>query len=156
MINKKQNNSFGRFLSLVLRHKPEQINITLDNNGWTNVDELIKKMNNYNSIFNINILKHIVKTDSKNRFVFNYDKTKIRASQGHSLNIDLNYEIKELPKILQHGTCEEFLVNILKTGIEKRKRQYVHLSSEIETAYKVGKRHGVNTIYNKSQKHLEK
>jgi putative RNA 2'-phosphotransferase len=92
------------------------------------------------------LLFTIVDTNSKKRFAFNEDETKIRASQGHSLKIDLKYNPIKPPKSLFHGTSERFLESILKSGIEKRNRQHVHLSSDIETALKVGQRHGKPVI----------
>ena len=146
MISEKQNTKTSKFLSLVLRHKPETIQIQLDENGWVSVSELIGKLNKNGKEINFEILKHIVDTNSKKRFAFNEDETKIRASQGHSLLIDLNYEPIKPPNELYHGTSERFLDSIFKSGIEKRNRQHVHLSSDIETALKVGQRHGKPVI----------
>ncbi|HHB78596.1 MAG TPA: RNA 2'-phosphotransferase [Saprospiraceae bacterium] len=141
-MSKKENIKISKFLSLVLRHKPETIQIQLDENGWVSVSELIEKLNQNREYISFEILKYVVDTNSKKRFAFNEDQTKIRASQGHSLQIDLNYEPINPPKKLYHGTSERFLESILKSGIEKRNRQHVHLSSDIETALKVGQRHG--------------
>lgn len=142
MISEKQNTKISKFLSLVLRHKPETIQIKLDENGWVSVGELIEKLNNNGKEIDFEILEYVVTTNSKKRFAFNQDKTKIRASQGHSLQIDLKYEPINPPEILYHGTSERFLDSILKSGIEKKNRQHVHLSFDIETALKVGQRHG--------------
>ena len=146
MISEKQNIKISKFLSLVLRHKPETIQIQLDDNGWVSVRELIEKLNNNGKAINLEILKYVVETNSKKRFAFNDNKTKIRASQGHSLQIDLKYKPINPPDKLYHGTSERFLNSILKSGIEKRNRQHVHLSSDIETALKVGQRHGKPVI----------
>jgi len=146
MISENRNIKTSKFLSLVLRHKPETIQIQLDENGWVNVNELIEKLNNYGKEIDFEILKYVVETNSKKRFAFNEDKSKIRANQGHSLQIDLNYKPIIPPEILYHGTSEKFLDSILKSGIEKRNRQHVHLSSDIETAMKVGQRHGKPVI----------
>ncbi len=129
-------------MSLVLRHKPEVIQIELDRNGWVDVSELIEKLNKNGKEIDFEILKYIVETNSKKRFAFNEDETKIRANQGHSLQIDLDYKPLKPPIKLYHGTCERFLDSILESGIEKRKRHHVHLSSDIETALAVGRRHG--------------
>jgi len=142
MVNKKKHIKLSKFLSLILRHKPEIIQIQLDKNGWANVNKLIKKLNNYGKKIDFETLKYIVKTNSKKRFAFNEDQSKIRANQGHSLKIDLNYPPVIPPKKLYHGTCEKFLKSILKNGLEKRNRQHVHLTSNIETAITVGQRHG--------------
>jgi len=146
MISEKQNIKTSKFLSLVLRHKPETIRIQLDENGWISVSELIEKLNENGKEINFKILEYVVNTNSKKRFAFNEDKSKIRANQGHSLQIDLNYKSINPPNKLYHGTSERFLDSILKSGIEKRNRQHVHLSSDIETAFKVGQRHGKPVI----------
>lgn len=137
----------SRFLSLVLRHQPETIGIQLDQNGWTYVTELIEKSNNYGVKFDRQTLNHIVDTNSKKRFAFNETFDKIRASQGHSIEIELGYINQKPPEILFHGTAEKFVQSILDTGLEKRNRQHVHLSSDLETANKVGQRHGKPFIF---------
>jgi len=140
--------NISKFLSLVLRHQPETIGIQLDNNGWTDVNELIEKANNYGIKFDRETLSHIVATNSKKRFAFNDTLDKIRASQGHSVEIELGYTNQKPPEILFHGTAEKFVQSILDTGLEKRNRQHVHLSSDLETAIKVGQRHGKPFIFN--------
>ncbi len=140
--------NISKFLSLVLRHQPETIGIQLDKNGWTDVNELIEKANNYGIKFDKETLNHIVATNSKKRFAFNDTLDKIRASQGHSVEIELGYTNQKPPEILFHGTAEKFVQSILDTGLEKRNRQHVHLSSDLETAIKVGQRHGKPFIFN--------
>lgn len=140
--------NISKFLSLVLRHQPETIGIQLDNNGWTDVNELIEKANNYGVKFDRETLSHIVATNSKKRFAFNDTLDKIRASQGHSVEIELGYTNQKPPEILFHGTAEKFVQSILDTGLEKRNRQHVHLSSDLETAIKVGQRHGKPFVFN--------
>lgn len=132
----------GRFLSLVLRHKPETIGIVLDKNGWADVKELIEKINLSKRYIDMEILERIVRENNKKRYAFNEDKTKIRASQGHSIKVELNLKEMTPPKILYHGTATKFLESIKEKGILKKNRQYVHLSMDIETARNVGKRHG--------------
>lgn len=142
MISEKQITHISKFLSLVLRHQPETISIQLDQNGWTDINDLIEKANNYGVKFDRETLNHIVSTNSKKRFAFNDTFDKIRASQGHSVEIELGYTNQKPPEILFHGTAEKFVQSILDTGLEKGNRQQVHLSADIETAIKVGKRHG--------------
>ncbi|ENY8380922.1 RNA 2'-phosphotransferase [Clostridioides difficile] len=134
------------FISLILRHKPETIGIKLDDYGYADVNELIEKINNTGRNINIEILEQIVKEDNKQRYSFNDARSKIRANQGHSINV--NVELKELepPKYLYHGTATRFLENIKNEGIIKQSRLYVHLSRDIDTAVKVGKRHGTPVI----------
>lgn len=139
--------NISKFLSLVLRHKPETIGIQLDPNGWVEVNELIEKANNYGIKFDREALNHIVATNSKKRFAFNDTFDKIRASQGHSIEIELGYISQKPPEFLFHGTAEKYVQSILDTGLEKRNRQHVHLSIDLETANKVGQRHGKPFIF---------
>ena len=129
MINEKENKRISKFLSLVLRHKPETIQIELDAHGWTDVDILIERMREHQFDISREILAHIVSTNDKSRFAFRDDRTRIRASQGHSVGIDLGYEAQQPPPVLYHGTSEDALDSILKTGLEKRDRHHVHLST---------------------------
>ena len=137
-----ENKKISKFLSFVLRHKPETINLVLDENGWANVEELITKSTNDSHGFTFEELDEIVLTNDKKRFIFNEDKTKIRANQGHSIEIDLALKPQQPPEFLYHGTAQNNVESILENGIEKRNRQHVHLSQDKETATKVGMRHG--------------
>ena len=137
----------SKFLSLVLRHQPEMIGIQLDASGWANVNDLLEKANKHGVKIDREILNHIVETNSKKRFAFNNTLDKIRASQGHSIEIELGYTSQKPPEILYHGTGEKSVPSILNTGLEKRGRQHVHLSSDIETAVKVGQRHGKPVVF---------
>lgn len=133
----------SKFLSLILRHKPEEIGLVLDENGWADVSELISKCIIHGIEINLDILKDIVANNDKKRFAFNNEScTKIRASQGHSIDIDLDYKPSVPPSFLYHGTSVKFVSSILKTGVEKKSRQFVHLSKDFVTAIKVGQRHG--------------
>lgn len=134
------------FPSLILRHKPEVINIKLDNQGYANVDELINGINKSGRYIDMEILEEIVRTDDKGRYSFNEDKTKIRANQGHSVKVDVGLKECEPPKVLYHGTAKRFLNSIFKEGLQKRSRLYVHLSINPLTALKVGERHGESSL----------
>lgn len=147
MISDKQLSNISKFLSLVLRHQPETIGVRLDQNGWVDIAELIEKSNSYGIKFDREVLNHIVETNSKKRFAFNDNLDKIRASQGHSIDIELGYSNQKPPEILFHGTAEKFVKSILENGLEKQSRQHVHLSSDIETALKVGQRHGKPFVF---------
>ena len=136
----------SKFISLILRHKPETIGITLDEHGWANVDELIEGISKTHEI-NREILEEIVRTDNKQRYSFNEDKTLIRANQGHSIPVDVELEEVEPPKYLYHGTGEKFRESIDAEGLKPKSRIYVHLSEDIETATKVGNRHGKPVVY---------
>ena len=131
----------GRFISLILRHKPETIDLKLDKNGWANTKELIEKISKSGREIDFEILERIVNENNKKRYSFNEVKTKIRAVQGHS--IDVNLELKEVvpPAILYHGTAFKNLESIKKEGIIKMSRQHVHLSADVETAKNVATRH---------------
>ncbi|MBO9700520.1 MAG: RNA 2'-phosphotransferase [Sporocytophaga sp.] len=147
MISEKENQRISKFLSLVLRHQPESIGIRLDENGWVDPELLIFKMNKHGFNLSMEILDHVVATNNKKRFAYNESKTQIRASQGHSVNIELGYEPQKPPAILYHGTAERFSESILKTGLDKQSRQHVHLSLDIDIAISVGKRHGKPVIF---------
>ncbi|GEO10979.1 RNA 2'-phosphotransferase [Segetibacter aerophilus] len=142
MVSEKEVTSLSKFISLVLRHNPGAIGLVLDENGWADTSALIDKMNKAGKHITPALLEHIVATNAKKRFAFNEDKTKIRASQGHSINIDLQLTPVEPPAILYHGTGERSVTCILQSGLEKRNRQWVHLSADVATAVAVGRRHG--------------
>lgn len=135
-------NKIGKFICLILRHKPEVIGIELDKNGWANIDELIEGVKKKYPDFNREKLEHIVETDNKQRYSVSGDKSKIRARQGHSINVDVELKELEPPEFLYHGTADRFLDSIMKKGLVPGSRLYVHLSKDEETAVKVGKRHG--------------
>lgn len=132
----------SKFLSLVLRHEPQIIDLQLDENGWTGVDTLLKKMNEHGKTLNLEKLKEIVSTNDKQRFRFNDDFTQIRANQGHTIDIDLDLPPAMPPSLLFHGTAKKNLDSIQAKGLIKGSRQHVHLSTNLETATKVGQRHG--------------
>ena len=124
-------NKTSRFISMILRHKPGVIGITLDK-----VHPL-----------DMETLEEIVRTNEKQRFSFNEDKTKIRANQGHTIPVDVELEEKDPPEVLYHGTGEKYVESIDSTGLEPRQRLYVHLSTDKEMAAKVGQRHGKPVVY---------
>ena len=135
--------STSKFISLILRHKPETIGITLDEHGWADVRELIDGISQSEGhTLNMEMLEEIVRTDEKQRYSFNEDHTLIRANQGHSIPVDVELEEKTPPDILWHGTGEKYVASIDAQGLIPKSRLYVHLSSDKETAKKVGSRHG--------------
>lgn len=145
-MNEIEKKRISKFLSLILRHQPETIHLKLDENGWADVEELRTKSALKRVYFTLEELDEVVETNNKKRFAYNDDKTKIRASQGHSIAIDLSLEALQPPDFLYHGTAESNIHSILEKGIEKRNRQHVHLSIDKETATKVGMRHGKPVI----------
>ena len=133
----------GKFLSFVLRHHPERIGLQLDQEGYASVQELIEKVNNtekYRGELTNKRLQHIVETNDKKRYSYNSDGTKIRAVQGHSFHVDVAKKAIP-PAVLYHGTSSAAYTLIRKQGLRKMNRDYVHLSSNIETAQAVGLRH---------------
>ena len=138
--------TISKFISLILRHKPEEIGITLDEHGWANVDELIDGIARTQP-FTMEMLEEIVATDAKNRYSFNEDKTLIRANQGHSIPVDVELQEKDPPNVLYHGTGEKYVASISAQGLIPKSRLYVHLSADYETAVKVGKRHGKPFVF---------
>ena len=132
----------SKFISLILRHKPEEIGITIDDFGWAKVEDLINGINKSGRNINMCILEEIVRTDNKQRYSFNEDKTKIRANQGHSIPVNLELNELEPPKTLYHGTATKSIEGIKSQGIKSMSRQWVHLSKDFETAKQVGARHG--------------
>lgn len=141
-----KSNDLSKFLSYVLRHRPDEIGITLDPQGWAAVDTLLQQANVHGYPLTRLLLEEIVKTNSKQRFSFSSDGSKIRANQGHSVSIDLGLSAQVPPVVLFHGTARRFLESIFATGLHSGDRQHVHLSNDVETAYKVGQRHGKPTI----------
>ncbi len=141
-MKKASNDSLSKFLSLILRHNPEAAYIQLDEHGWVEVDQLISGIKKSGKKINRDILEEIVRTDNKQRYSFNEDRTLIRANQGHSVPVDVELKEQEPPKILYHGTAERFYNSIKAEGLKPMGRLYVHLSKDIETAINVGKRHG--------------
>ena len=152
----KQLKHISKFMSLVLRHKPDEIGLKLDEQGWAKVDELIAKMNIEGIRVDNGIINTVVETNDKKRFAFNEDKTMIRASQGHSIEVELNLSEVIPPDILYHGTTEKYLDSIFKTGLQKQSRMHVHLSATIETAKAVGSRHGKPVILTINAKAMHK
>ncbi len=124
-------------LSFVLRHNPGKAGLTLDIQGWADVNKLLTSMG-----LSKEELDFIVENNNKKRFEFSEDGTKIRASQGHSVQVDLGYEKQAPPEFLYHGTVEKFIAEIREDGLSKMTRHHVHLSADRETATIVGKRRG--------------
>lgn len=133
----------SKFLSLVLRHQPERIGLTLDENGWAKVEDLLEKLP-----FELDFasLKHIVDTSDKKRFALSDDFKMIRANQGHSVHVDLQLIAIQPPEVLFHGTPNKNIPSIMGQGLHKGKRHHVHLSADLKTAEKVGNRRGSAVI----------
>jgi putative RNA 2'-phosphotransferase len=124
-------------MSFILRHKPGSIGAKLDPRGWLGTDVLLKALQ-----IDKSRLEHIVDTCDKKRYEFNDDQSMIRASQGHSVKVDLGYKPSKPPDKLYHGTVEKYLGSIMENGLQKMDRHHVHLSKDVATASKVGSRRG--------------
>lgn len=132
----------SKFLSLLLRHKPEIVGLQLDTQGWADTQELLQKVNAHGHGLTLEELQLVVDQNDKQRFAFSADGSRIRANQGHSLRIDLGLQPVTPPDVLYHGTATRNLTSIRKLGLLKGRRQHVHLSPDEETAHRVGARHG--------------
>jgi putative RNA 2'-phosphotransferase len=132
----------SKFLSLVLRHRPESIGITLDPNGWTDIATLLDALARIGKPLSMRALEKAVETGDKRRFAFNADRSRIRAFQGHSVAVDLGLGAAIPPHILYHGTARRFLASILREGLSKRQRHHVHLHADHTVAVTVGARRG--------------
>lgn len=136
----------SKFLSLVLRHNPGLIGITLDSAGWVYVAELLQACRAHGQPITLDELREVVAGNDKQRFSFSEDGRKIRANQGHSVPVELGYAPAAPPEILYHGTVEKFLPSIREEGLKKGSRHHVHLSPDEETAKRVGGRRGKPVI----------
>ncbi|HEX8272360.1 MAG TPA: RNA 2'-phosphotransferase [Longimicrobiaceae bacterium] len=132
----------SKFLSLVLRHKPEHIGIALDAAGWVGVDELLAAAGRSGFALDRATLERVVADNDKRRFAFSEDGACIRASQGHSVAVELGLEPQPPPDVLFHGTATRFLDSIRREGLKPGSRTHVHLSADEATAITVGQRHG--------------
>lgn len=142
MMKRAREISLGKFLSKHLRHTPEEIGLNLDSEGWAAIDQLLEAARTAGVEISREELDHIVAVNEKRRFAIDSSKKKIRANQGHSIDVDLALPATPPPRILYHGTALHFLDSILEKGLLRGKRHHVHLSSTIETAERVGQRHG--------------
>ena len=138
----KKIRSLSKFLSYCLRHNPDKIGLKLDSAGWAKVDAVLSGME-----IDMATLEYMVDNNNKNRYSFNYDKTKVRANQGHSVEVNLGLLDKRPPRVLYHGTAEKSQTAILAQGITKQSRHAVHLSADTQTATDVGKRHGKPVVF---------
>lgn len=132
----------SKFLSLVLRHEPHKAGLTLDAAGWVEVDALLRGCTAAGKEITRAQLETIVAESDKQRFAFSEDRKRIRANQGHSIEVELEYAPAEPPEVLYHGTADRFLESIRAQGLLKGRRHHVHLSAERGVALEVGRRHG--------------
>jgi len=138
----KEASSLSKFLSLVLRHEPQRIGLVLDQAGWVGIDDLLQKSEAAGKPLSREQLQQIVDSSDKQRFAISADGQRIRANQGHSVDVDLGLAPALPPPHLFHGTATRFLDAILRDGLQRRERHHVHLSARQDTAAAVGERHG--------------
>jgi putative RNA 2'-phosphotransferase len=146
----------SKFLSLVLRHKPEKIGISLDDEGWVEVSELLQAFAAHGFRLTLAELQEVVRTNDKQRFSFSPDGLSIRASQGHSVQVELGYEPCVPPQTLYHGTAERFIPSIKQQRLLKGRRHHVHLSEQQETATAVGRRYGKPVVLTISSAEMQR
>jgi putative RNA 2'-phosphotransferase len=139
---RRSDTKISKFLSLVLRHKPDIIGLQLDESGWATITELIVKSRSAGVVLTEALIQQVVAGSDKQRFAISGDGTRIRANQGHSIPVDMSGQEAVPPEVLYHGTARSTISAILQQGIKRGNRLYVHLSSDIETARCVGQRHG--------------
>lgn len=132
----------SKFMSLVLRHRPDKIGLALDANGWAKVADLVTCSRNGGLALSVELIREVVETNDKKRFVLSEDGERIRAAQGHSITVDLELTPQEPPELLYHGTPSHAVESIRQQGLLKGKRHHVHLSPDRETAKRVGQRYG--------------
>ena len=147
MGNQKNLTKISKYMSLILRHRPEVIGLTLDPHGWADVKALIRGIQGKYPEFNRKTLEEIVESDEKQRYSFDQHGMRIRANQGHSVHVDVDMEEMDPPEILYHGTGRKSLSSILEKGLLPGNRLFVHLSKDTETARKVGRRHGDPVVF---------
>lgn len=133
-------------LAAVLRHRPESVGIALDRYGWVDVDRLLSALASHGSPMTRQDLDRVVSDNDKQRFEWDRDADRIRARQGHSVEVDLGLLPVAPPEVLYHGTPRRDVESILATGLERRGRHHVHLSADVSTAHRVGARRGDHAV----------
>ncbi|HEY3831728.1 MAG TPA: RNA 2'-phosphotransferase [Acidimicrobiia bacterium] len=137
----------SKFLALVLRHDPARIGLELDGDGWADIDDLLLRARQHGMTMTEPDLRHIVATNSKQRFVLDDARRRIRANQGHSIAVDLGLQPLDPPDRLFHGTAHRTVAAIERAGLLPMQRQHVHLSADAATARVVGARHGAPVVF---------
>lgn len=137
----------SKFLAKHLRHEPEALGLTLGEGGWVGVDELLRACRAHKMPLTRPQLEQIVEQNDKKRFAFDPTGTRIRANQGHSVDVDLQLAEVVPPAVLYHGTGHNSASTIWEQGLKKMARHHVHLSDDLETARKVGGRHGRPVVF---------
>ena len=143
----KQSTEVSKFLSYVLRHEPHAIGLTLDREGWAEIDALIGGAQQAGHALDVELIRAVVGSSDKKRFALSDDGQRIRAVQGHSTDaVAIQREPKQPPEFLYHGTASRFLDSILAEGLRSGERHHVHLSEDVSTATAVGQRYGTPVL----------
>ena len=130
----------SKFLAKTLRHRPERLGLSLDPEGWLEIDALLRATKAMG--LTREDIEEVVARNDKQRFAISADGKRIRARQGHSVHVELGLQAVEPPGVLYHGTTQPLLEAIREMGLIKMGRQHVHLSGDVETAQRVGSRRG--------------
>jgi putative RNA 2'-phosphotransferase len=141
-MSKVDDTRISKFLSLVLRHKPEEIGLKLNDEGWAHIEDLIDNSKQKGFDLTIELLKRVVENNDKKRFSFSEDFSKIRANQGHSIDVNLQLKPTQPPVVLYHGTIKKNITSIFEKGLLKQNRNYIHLTNNYDLACTIGKRYG--------------
>jgi len=145
-MDERSRTRLSKFVSFVLRHRPERVGIVLDRQGWVSIDALLVQCQAHGKNISRSMLDEIIKTSSKQRFAVSEDGLRVRASHGHSVDVDLGYAAAVPPDVLFHGTIPANIVAIRAQGLVRMQRRYVHLSPDANTAATVGQRRGTPVI----------
>ncbi len=135
----------SKYLAFILRHTPDDLKYFISEDGWIEISKVLDLLKENNKELSLEELNELVDTNAKQRFAI--DGNLIRANQGHTIDVKIDFEIKTPPSILYHGTSEDVVEKIKVEGIKPMLRQFVHLSDNIETATQVGQRHGKLYIF---------
>ena len=146
-MDKTRQVKISKYLSKHLRHTPDRLGLTLAPGGWVSIDQLLVACAAHQFPLTQAELEQVVASSDKQRFSFDETKTHVRANQGHSIEVDLQLDPQTPPEVLYHGTGEQSVPAILRSGLLKMSRHHVHLSKDVETARKVGMRHGRPVIF---------
>ena len=141
-MDEKRRVRISKYLSKYLRHAPGEIGLILEVGGWVAVDALLAAAGRHGFPITPTELDEVVATSDKQRFAFDEGRTRVRANQGHSVDVEMDFESAEPPAVLYHGTAETNRTAILADGLSRMRRHHVHLSKDAETAAMVGARHG--------------
>lgn len=134
--------SLSKLMSYALRHHPEELGIKLDENGWVSLKTFTQALQSRDRTISVDEVRNVVESCEKQRFSIDEAQQKIRANQGHSIQVDLQLEAKQPPNILYHGTVDRFLDSIFRDGLLPQLRHHVHLTESLNTAKSVGARRG--------------